>query len=239
MHETGHSFGLAHHCSGNSIMNDGTSGCNGGAWANINGYQATELDVLMIANSRITIGIAGAVLLAVTACGSDSDEATGRGPSTSNASSDGSEGAMTPSASSEQSPTGTATAETTPLPTITADVTQCGALIRDGWEAPEAEPDIAYDPSSQLATVSFGEHDSFVFDLGSDKDCTRLPDVGNLLARTQSNFEQVREEECRSAVDAILAGVPPERDGLKADLEKLEAHVREWCPSSFASEIEK
>jgi hypothetical protein len=32
MHETGHSMGLAHHCSGNSIMNDGSSSCNGGAW---------------------------------------------------------------------------------------------------------------------------------------------------------------------------------------------------------------
>jgi hypothetical protein len=44
MHETGHSFGLAHHCSSDSIMNDGTSGCNGGAWTNINGYQNTDLD---------------------------------------------------------------------------------------------------------------------------------------------------------------------------------------------------
>ena len=44
MHETGHSFGLAHHCSANAIMNDGTSGCNGGAWTNINGYQQTDLD---------------------------------------------------------------------------------------------------------------------------------------------------------------------------------------------------
>lgn len=42
MHETGHSLGLAHHCSSNAIMNDGTSGCNGGAWTNINGYQATD-----------------------------------------------------------------------------------------------------------------------------------------------------------------------------------------------------
>lgn len=44
MHETGHSFGLAHHCSSDSIMNDGTSGCNGGAWTNINGYQQTDRD---------------------------------------------------------------------------------------------------------------------------------------------------------------------------------------------------
>jgi hypothetical protein len=32
MHETGHSMGLDHHCSGNSIMNNGASDCNGGAW---------------------------------------------------------------------------------------------------------------------------------------------------------------------------------------------------------------
>ncbi len=44
MHETGHSFGLAHHCSGDSVMNDGTSGCNGGAFTNINGYQQTDRD---------------------------------------------------------------------------------------------------------------------------------------------------------------------------------------------------
>ncbi|MFC7500937.1 hypothetical protein [Nocardioides sp. GCM10030258] len=42
MHETGHSFGLSHHCSGNSIMNDGTSSCNGGAFTNIDGYQSTD-----------------------------------------------------------------------------------------------------------------------------------------------------------------------------------------------------
>lgn len=44
MHETGHSLGLALHCSSDSIMNDGTSGCNGGAWTNINGYQGTDHD---------------------------------------------------------------------------------------------------------------------------------------------------------------------------------------------------
>jgi len=44
MHETGHSLGLAHHCNSDSIMNDGTSGCNGGAFTNITGYQQTDLD---------------------------------------------------------------------------------------------------------------------------------------------------------------------------------------------------
>lgn len=44
MHETGHSFGLAHHCTSDSIMNDGTSSCNGGAWTNINGYQPTDIN---------------------------------------------------------------------------------------------------------------------------------------------------------------------------------------------------
>jgi hypothetical protein len=42
MHETGHSHGLAHHCSGDSIMNDGTSGCNGGRWSVVTGYLATD-----------------------------------------------------------------------------------------------------------------------------------------------------------------------------------------------------
>ncbi len=44
MHETGHSLGLAHHCNSDSIMNDGGSGCNGGAFTNINGYQPTDIE---------------------------------------------------------------------------------------------------------------------------------------------------------------------------------------------------
>lgn len=42
MHETGHSMGLNHHCSANSIMNDGTSGCNNGAWTNVMSYLSTD-----------------------------------------------------------------------------------------------------------------------------------------------------------------------------------------------------
>jgi hypothetical protein len=42
MHETGHSQGLDHHCSADSIMNDGTSGCNGGRWLQVTGYLATD-----------------------------------------------------------------------------------------------------------------------------------------------------------------------------------------------------
>lgn len=46
MHETGHSLGMAHHCSTDAIMNDGTSDCNGGAWTNINGYRQPDLDAI-------------------------------------------------------------------------------------------------------------------------------------------------------------------------------------------------
>lgn len=42
MHETGHSFGLSHHCSADAIMNDGSGGCNGGAWTSVMTYQATD-----------------------------------------------------------------------------------------------------------------------------------------------------------------------------------------------------
>lgn len=42
MHETGHSLGLAHHCSSDSIMNDGGSSCNGGRWLQVMAYQATD-----------------------------------------------------------------------------------------------------------------------------------------------------------------------------------------------------
>ena len=39
MHETGHSLGLDHHCASDSIMNDGTGGCNSGAWTSVMEYQ--------------------------------------------------------------------------------------------------------------------------------------------------------------------------------------------------------
>jgi hypothetical protein len=42
MHETGHSFGLSHHCSEDAIMNDGTSGCNGGKWTSVMEYKSTD-----------------------------------------------------------------------------------------------------------------------------------------------------------------------------------------------------
>ena len=42
MHETGHSQGLDHHCTSDAIMNDGTSGCNGGRWLEVTGYLATD-----------------------------------------------------------------------------------------------------------------------------------------------------------------------------------------------------
>lgn len=42
MHETGHSQGLDHHCAGDSIMNDGSSGCNGGRWLDVMGYRPTD-----------------------------------------------------------------------------------------------------------------------------------------------------------------------------------------------------
>lgn len=42
MHETGHSLGLNHHCNADSIMNDGTSGCNGGRWGQVTGYLLTD-----------------------------------------------------------------------------------------------------------------------------------------------------------------------------------------------------
>jgi hypothetical protein len=42
MHETGHSFGLSHHCSEDAIMNDGSGGCNGGAWTSVMEYQSTD-----------------------------------------------------------------------------------------------------------------------------------------------------------------------------------------------------
>lgn len=44
MHETGHSLRLAHHCSSDSIMNDGSQGCNGGAWTSVMVYKPTDRD---------------------------------------------------------------------------------------------------------------------------------------------------------------------------------------------------
>lgn len=42
MHETGHSMGLAHHCSSDSIMNDGSLGCNSGSWTQVMVYKPTD-----------------------------------------------------------------------------------------------------------------------------------------------------------------------------------------------------
>lgn len=42
MHETGHSMGLNHHCTANSIMNDGSSTCNNGVWTTVMTYQPTD-----------------------------------------------------------------------------------------------------------------------------------------------------------------------------------------------------
>lgn len=44
LHETGHSHGLSHHCSGNSIMNDGSSSCNSGKFTSLSPmvYYATD-----------------------------------------------------------------------------------------------------------------------------------------------------------------------------------------------------
>ena len=44
MHETGHSMGLGHHCTSDSIMNDGTSGCNNGRWTQVMAYLSTDRD---------------------------------------------------------------------------------------------------------------------------------------------------------------------------------------------------
>lgn len=42
MHETGHSLGLAHHCTSDSIMNQGISTCNGGRWLEVMVYKQTD-----------------------------------------------------------------------------------------------------------------------------------------------------------------------------------------------------
>ena len=42
MHETGHSLGLGHLCSSDSIMNDGTSGCNLGRWTQVMEYKSSD-----------------------------------------------------------------------------------------------------------------------------------------------------------------------------------------------------
>jgi hypothetical protein len=41
-HETGHAVGMMDYCSADSIMNNGTSGCNGGKWTAITGYLSTD-----------------------------------------------------------------------------------------------------------------------------------------------------------------------------------------------------
>lgn len=40
--ETGHSQGLAHHCTSDSVMNNGDPSCNFGRWQEVTGYMATD-----------------------------------------------------------------------------------------------------------------------------------------------------------------------------------------------------
>ncbi len=42
MHETGHAIGMLDYCAQDSIMNDGTGGCNGGKWSAVMSYQPTD-----------------------------------------------------------------------------------------------------------------------------------------------------------------------------------------------------
>ncbi len=42
MHETGHSLGLDHHCTSDSIMNQGSADCNGGRWLEVMVYKETD-----------------------------------------------------------------------------------------------------------------------------------------------------------------------------------------------------
>lgn len=42
MHETGHSLGLGHLCSSDSIMNDGTRDCNSGRWTQVMEYKSSD-----------------------------------------------------------------------------------------------------------------------------------------------------------------------------------------------------
>lgn len=42
MHETGHAFGLADHCTNDAIMNNGLIDCNGGKWTSIMQYMSTD-----------------------------------------------------------------------------------------------------------------------------------------------------------------------------------------------------
>lgn len=41
-HETGHAVGMMDYCSVDSIMNNGTVGCNGGKWTAVTGYKSTD-----------------------------------------------------------------------------------------------------------------------------------------------------------------------------------------------------
>lgn len=42
MHETGHAVGMMDYCTVDSIMNNGTSTCNGGKWTAVTGYLSTD-----------------------------------------------------------------------------------------------------------------------------------------------------------------------------------------------------
>ena len=111
-----------------------------------------------------------AVLVLNTSCSGD-EEPNSSAPS-SQASSPG-----TGSPSDE-----TPTDRNTPEPTAT---TQCADLIAAGWQAPNEEPAVSYDPETGIGQVNY-ENEELVLDFVHDRDCLKLAQL-KILVRSALN----------------------------------------------------
>jgi hypothetical protein len=117
------------------------------------------------------------------------------------------------------------------------EVTSCEGLLDGGWTAPEGEPSFDVDPDTWLVEVGFDEENTFTVDLANDPACTKLPDIGVLLARIVPEYEQMRIEECTDAVEDVIAGRAPVKGPVTGTVDSLRQHVLKWCPASFAEKL--
>lgn len=123
--------------------------------------------------------------------------------------------------------------------TVSADgqIQSCQSLIDAGWTAPPNDPSFAVDPETGVTDVSFGEGETLRLDVLGDPACVLLPDIGSTLSRVFGHYEQIRVEECTDAVQDLIAGEAPRKEGVPVDMNALRRHVLQWCPPAFGQQL--
>lgn len=120
-----------------------------------------------------------------------------------------------------------------------APLLSCQALIDGGWSLPGADYDLNYQPDTGILDVNPGNGQSFRIDLLNDPACPQLPDIGPQFAEVQSDYEEMRVQECTQAVQDVVNGVVPRKGDIVGSMDALRAHIIEWCPASFATELKR